>query len=76
MPHYRYTDWAKGEVVATIKQTTRGGVPWADGPYHDKRAGEVIFECHASNILSADEEFTKATGRIPTKEFLVGCSVT
>lgn len=75
MPHYRYTDWSKGEVIATIHQVTRGGIPWGDGPYHAKHSGEVIFECDADDILAADEAFTKATGRIPAKEFLVGCSV-
>jgi len=76
MPHYHYTDWEKGPVLYQVKQSWRGGVPWSAGPYHDKRAGEVIFECDAPDILAADALFTSATGRIPAKEYMVGCAIT
>lgn len=75
MPRYTYTDWAKGPVLYTVKQSTRGGMPWSNGPYHDKRAGEVIFECEAPDILAADTQFSETTGRTAAKEFLVGCSI-
>ena len=75
MPHYRYTDYALGPVVEIVKQSWRGGIPWSAGPYHEKRAGEVVFECDATDIVAADEFFTQSTGRIPAKEFLVGCAI-
>ncbi len=76
MPHYKYTDWAKGPVIEVVKQTHRGGHLWGSGAYLEKHAGEVIFECDAPDILSADVKFHKATGRIAIKEFLVGCDIT
>jgi hypothetical protein len=63
-------------VVDVVKQTHRGGQPWGSGPYHEKHAGEVVFECDAPDILAADARFQASTGRIPAKEFLVGCDIT
>lgn len=87
MPHYKYTDWTKGEPVLTrncrtgeqhqltIKQTTRGGHFWGDGPYHKIFKGEVVFECDAPGILEADAMLKSATGIEAAKAFNVGCSI-
>lgn len=75
MAHYTYTDWSKGPVVEIVKQSWRGGIPWSAGPYHEKHAGEVVFQCDALDILVADAELLAATGIVAAKAMMVGCSI-
>lgn len=64
-----------GKFQFTVKQTTRGGHPWGDGPFHKIFQGEVIFECDAESIMAADAQLKSATGIDASKAFSVGCSI-
>lgn len=75
MPRFRYTDWSKGPVLYAVKQSFRGGIPWSSGPWIDKHAGEVIFECAAPDIMTADTALRDATGIDPVSALMVGCAI-
>lgn len=73
MAHYTYTDRMAGPMLYTTTGLRLGfasfGRPF---PVH---AGEVIFECEASDILAADEKLLADTGLVASKQASVCCAI-
>lgn len=75
MPVFSYIDHRKGPHVHSVRQTTRGGIPWAGGPMHKVFVGEIIFQCEADTILEADKLLLESTGISAEKELMIGCQI-